>query len=159
MRFQMRKDAAEWFRHVDKQFKLDFEKYYLCLMLGFASGTTRSVPASQLRDMTDTFPDTWKGQPRLLIGLLIAAHLDRMKIDYSERAAVNKQLEVLLDPDTPTKLSAVGIRYMNEYAAGGFDVLLERALTDKPRAPATLLRAYVKTLRQLLRDKDGSKHC
>lgn len=110
-----------------------FDTYYVCLLLGLDA--RRLGPAEELEGdrFIDNYPEDYKAQADYIAGLLIDAELDRNRIDLSNKASVEAQMVLLLDPSNPTGLSAVGSERLNRYAVGGFARVEEEMI-----APAKL---------------------
>ena len=80
--------------------------------------------------MTRDFPSVFRSRGELLVGLLISTELSRMGIDLQERKSVYGTISELVIT-SPPYLSNEGIKRMNHYAHGGFDVLCER-IDERP---------------------------
>ena len=137
MSFKLPKPAGGFFRLLlqsgSSGFETMFDAYYFCLMVGLDARTVGSedeVGEEFVRDYVQSF------QPYsdLIAGLLIDAELGRAHIDPSDRSGVEKKIVELLDPNSATKLSAMGHVLLNRYAAGGFSVLRD----DFASAPQSL---------------------
>jgi len=151
MDFQLRKDARKWFKDISHHYPILFDLYYLCLMAGFAAGRPNTeINADNVDDLVGYFPGDFQSRGRLLVGVLIQVHLSRLGIDLDERDDVYRQVAKLVDPNSPSYLSNEGVRLMNQYAHGGFDVLCEH-FSDRPRSIETFLRKYSRCISDLQR--------
>ena len=57
MPFRLRRDTRKWFQDITKDFELDFDMYYLCLVAGLSAGGRRSeIKSSDTTELVDTFP-------------------------------------------------------------------------------------------------------
>ena len=150
MAFRLSPGVEQWFSHLDGKapFRTKFDLYYLCLMLGLASGR-RADPAGP--DFIDYFVDTYKSSQRLIAGLLTVAELKKLGIDMEDKAAVRKVIAELFDPAAPTGLSDEGIKSLNRYASGGFAHLTEAV--EKPHHAEAFLPEYHQLLQSAI---DGS---
>lgn len=151
--FRLRKDAKGWFKHLiqQKEFTIDFDVYYCCVMAGLA--TKRKVDATTERttELPDHFPKLYREQSRILIALFLSRELGFHDIDLAEKEAVRKMIRTLVAPSSPSHLSADGVHELNKYASGGFEVLLEW-FEDPPRALSTFLPLYKRRLDKCLRE-------
>jgi hypothetical protein len=149
MDFRFSLDADNWFSHLrDKSpFRVKFDFYYLCLMLGLASGR-KAEPAGP--EFVGYFVDDYKSSHRLISGLLLVSELQNLGIGMKEKADVRRVIADLFDPNSPTGLSDEGIRALNCYSAGGFSYLVEHR--EKPHHADEFLADYM----QLLRSAVGS---
>jgi len=148
--FRMRRDAENWFSHIQDQkpIRTKFDLYYFCLMVGLATGR-KSEPAKrcpEFTDFTDNFVSEYKPYQRLIIGLLIRAELSRLGVSVMEKDEVRKLFVDLVNPQNPTNLTDVGMDRLNEYSSGGYDYLAEK-LDSKPYHVEEFLRTYAKLLR------------
>ncbi len=149
MDFQLRKDARQWFKDISAHYPTLFDFYYLCLMVGFASGRRNPrITPEEVDSLVENFPGDFRDRGRRLVGLLIHAELAFRGIDLDERDAVYGRVAALVDPNSPSDLSNEGIKIMNQYAHGGFDVLWEN-LRDRPTSIETFIRKYARCLSDL----------
>ena len=138
MYFQLRRDAEQWFKDIASHFPLKLDLYYLCLMAGFAARRKSDVESGT--DVLDYFPQDYHSKS-LIVATLISTELAAAGIDVSEKDAVNRTISKLVTHDTQSKLTDEGMRLMNRYASGGFEMLMER-FEDRPRTIETFLRTY-----------------
>lgn len=140
MTFVMPKAARGFFRTITERTVpgsryIMFDTYYVCLLLGLDA--RRLGPAEELESDRflpgEAYPEDYKAQADFIAGLLIDAELDRNRIDLSNKASVEAQMVLLLDPSIPTGLSATGSERLNRYAVGGFARVEEEMI-----APAKL---------------------
>ena len=158
MPFRLHRDAQAWFSHLKKDFgKGDagtpeaplFDMYYLCLMAGLAAGEPRpDVLAADTTELVDNFPGDYRDRGRLIIGFFLSRELRQLGIQLTERKALHATISRLVDPHSPSRLSDEGMKRMNQYAHGGFDVLAAR-FDDKPRHLETFLPMYVDLIREV----------
>ena len=146
MPFRLSKDAREWFRDIKDSFDLDFDMYYLCLMAGLAVGKKRSVPTTQAPELVDNFPADYRSKGRVIVALFLSKELEALGISMSERDQVYGQIAQLVDPLTPSGLSDAGMREMNRYSYGGFDVIANEWFEDRPRIMEVFLPMFRKNL-------------
>lgn len=125
--FRLRKDAEDWFKHIGDRapFKTKFDRYYLCLMVGLAARRPSNPTEGgvQAPEFVQRFVEDYRGYELLVLGLLLRAELARLGFSLDERDEVRTTLAELVEPQG---LSAAAIAKLNEYASGGFEVLLER---------------------------------
>ena len=150
MDFQLRKDARKWFKDLSAHYPTLFDFYYLCLMVGFASGHRNPhITPEEVDSLVDNFPAVdFRARGRRLVGLLIHADLAYLGIDLDKRDDVYSRVAKLVDPNSPSDLSNEGIKIMNQYAHGGFDVLCEN-FSDRPTSIETFVRKYARCLSDL----------
>lgn len=144
--FQLSRDADKWFADISKHYVTKFDLYYLCLMVGFASG--RKADPDNATDLIDNYPKEFKPVGRLLVALLLNAELKSSGIDLNERDAVYQVIGEIIDPGFPTLLSDEGVKLMNKYAQGGYEAMYEY-FDDRPRAVETFARKYSNCIEEL----------
>jgi len=151
MAFRLRHDVEEWFGAIRKQkpIETNFDVYYLCLMLGLASGRS-SQPSARCEKIAEGFVDNfvvaYRPYQRLIVGLMLTAELHSMGVSLGESDFVRKKLLELVDPTSPTNLTEVGMTKLNEFSSGGFDYLTEE-IDSKPYHVEEFLQTYTKLLR------------
>jgi len=148
MYFRLQKTAASWFSELSSDL-LAFDIYYFLLIAGISSGKKRDTQQSESTDIIDRFPKDYLKSSKLIIGLLLRAELDSLGINMEDRKEVKRALSILVTQQTSSNLSDSGIRIMNQYAAGGFEVLFEN-FDDKPRTMETFLIQYDQLIDSLL---------
>lgn len=149
MDFQLRKDARKWFKDISAHYSILFDFYYLCLMVGFAAGRRNpDINPEDVDSLVENFPGEFRARGRRLVGLLIHADLAFNGIDLHERDDVYRRVAKLVDPNSPSNLSNEGVKIMNQYAHGGFDVLCEN-FSDRPTSIETFIRKYARCLSDL----------
>lgn len=122
MPFRLRHDAKDWFKHVDG-FEYDFDIYYFCLLAGLTENKKMGVPSKEAYDLVENFPGEYKEKGRLITAYFITRHIKSLGLDYSERDSIHNAIEKILETQSQSLLSEKGLKHMNEYANGGFDVL------------------------------------
>ena len=145
--FRLRNDAKEWFKKLS--FDIDFEAYYFCLMAGLTAGTPDpTVSTSTTSELVDYFPGRYGKDKELIIAFFLCRELRKLRVDLTEREALNRTVSNLVDPHSNSRLSDAGVKRMNEYAAGGYDVLLQH-FDSPPQHLETFLIHFISTLKAL----------
>ena len=152
MGFELRQDANRWFKAFDKDIKqktiILFDLYYFCLIPGFiAKHRNIEIHSNDVDEIFRDFPGVFRSQGELLVGLLINTELSRMGIDLQERQSVYSTISELVIT-SPPYLSNEGIKRMNQYAHGGFDILCEN-MDERPRSLETFIRKYYRLIQNL----------
>ena len=148
MGFELRQDARKWFKDIEKDYPDLFDLYYLCLIPGFITKRRNTeVNSDNVKEITRDFPGAFRSRGKLLVGLLIDTELSRIGIDLSERTSVYNRISELV-VTTPPYLSDKGVKLMNQYAHGGFDVLCEH-MEERPKLIETFVRRYYRTIQNL----------
>lgn len=152
MGFELRQDAKRWFKAFDRDIRqktiIQFDLYYFCLIPGFITKRRNiEINSDDVDEMTRDFPSVFRSRGELLVGLLINTELSRMGIDLQERTSVYRIISDLVIT-SPPYLSNEGIKKMNYYAHGGFDVLCEQ-MDERPRTLETFVRKYHRFIQEL----------
>lgn len=153
MAFRLRKDTREWFKYLkksrDQGFDLDFDMYYLCLMAGLATGRKEEVPQAETTDLVNEFPGNYRSRGRIIIALFLTREIKAMGIKMSEKRMLHSTIRGLVDPLSSSHLSDAGMKELNKYAFGGFEVLTEW-FQERPRVIEAFLPLYKKYLDSVL---------
>ena len=147
MSLRLTEDAAAFFSRIDSrstkgvQF-LDIDKFYACLMLGLRAGQMASDPELRPPFLAAgaTYPEAYQAHDSSLLALLVEAEIRRRRLDSKDRDLIEKETVKLLNPRSPLGLSVDGVRFMNQYAAKGFEIL--RDAMAGPRSVDDFLVAY-----------------
>lgn len=128
MGFELSNGAKRYYKAIQDtsisgKFKLEFDFYYLCCVLGMVKG--RFPELEDGTEVTRTFPVEYQNQHYHIIGLLIDAEIRRTGLDVSNRTNLEKFMLKLVSMDNPTHLSDEGEKYLNRYAEGGYQIILE----------------------------------
>lgn len=150
--FKIRSDASKFFSLLVKArsggFALQFDSYYLCLLAGLKTGRQdRNLSASETTDLVRDFPGPYRERQYLILATVVEHHLRRQGVDLSNKRVVAAQISEITDPRDNTRLNAEGFRLFNAYASGGFDVIKDEWLTERPQTLEALLPLVVQKLR------------
>lgn len=152
MAFRLRKDARTWFKEIESQLDSDapqFDLYYFCLSAGLANGRKEDVPSEETGELVDYFPGEFRSRARIIVAWFLARELKSLGIHMHERAQIHTAIGDLVDPLSLSHLSESGVREMNRYAAGGFDLLTEHFI-DRPHNLETFLPAFHSMIQEML---------
>lgn len=128
MGFKLPIEAREYFKPIDQRsnkFKTLFDKYYLCLMIGFLNEKLGKQEEYENADFIDNYPQPYADKAPLITGLLINTEMERQGINSEDRISVEALILELIDNNSITKLSEKGTELLNCYAAGGMDIIRE----------------------------------
>jgi len=128
MGFELSDGAQTYYKRVEQRsksgkFKFQFDFYYLCCILGMLKGKFPKLESGN--EIYRTFPTEYYKQRYHIIGLLIDAEIRRTGLDASDRANLEKFMLKLVSMENPTHLSDDGEKYLNRYAEGGYQLILE----------------------------------
>ncbi len=153
MAFRLPGGAKLWFKEIEPKFGTAplFDMYYLCLMAGLATSTLKEGKDSESSELVDYFPAEYNKNGKIIIGLLLSRELNRLGIDRQDKTALNEGIATLVDPNTPSRLKSEGMRLMNRYANGGFEVLEQQWFVERPQHIEAFLPLYYKNLNSNLK--------
>lgn len=145
MNFTLPKKAKTFFKTVGEQRSprwLMFDSWYICMLAGVEARTLGSKDELEDDYFIDSYPEAFRPQGDFIAGLLIDAELDRKGINVDDKASVEREMILLLDPSRSTGLSETGVELLNRYAVAGFAKLDEAMLP--PANVEELLVRYAK---------------
>lgn len=129
MGFKLPKETREYFKYIDlkeNNFKMIFDKYYLCLMIGLSEEKLGKQEEIEGADFIESYPQAYADKAPLITGLLINAEMNRQGINSEDRFSVEGLILNLVDNNSSTKLSEKGIELLNSYAAAGMNKIKEK---------------------------------
>jgi hypothetical protein len=141
MPFRLRQEAVTFFKHIRPNLSMDFDMYYFCLMAGLALMRKEEVPSAQTNELVDSFPGEYRPKGRIIVAVFLTRELTEMGISRSNRSALHMAIGQLIDPLSPSHLSDLGLKELNKYAHGGYNVLTEW-FNDHPRVFEAFLPLY-----------------
>jgi len=148
--FRIDKEFEDWqeqFRTGKTPFRVDFDLYFLCYMMGIASGK-KNPNSENLKDMTRFFVDDYKGYKSVIATSLILAESKVTGLD--KQKDIKQLMEKYFDNENMNQLSDRGVTIMNQYASAGFKELSKNI--QKSDTPANLLI----TANKLIKEKFAS---
>lgn len=132
MPFRLRRDTRSWFRDLESDFELDFDMYHLCLVAGLADKRKTEMPDSDTTVLVENFPGDYRSFGRVIVGFFLTVELEVLGVEGANRESLNRTINRLVDPGSQSYLSNEGMRAINQYSYGGFEVISEW-FEDRPR--------------------------
>lgn len=105
-----------------------FDAYYACLMIGLDVRKLGEESEVESDIFVAEYPDAYLTQSDIIAGLLIDAELKRKGIDATDRASVEDEMIRLLNPTSATRLSTIGDKLLDLYAAYGIQQIMDKML-------------------------------
>lgn len=141
--FRIRLDARDWFRDLrdQKVFKVDFDAFYFCFMAGTTMKRKETIAQDETAELVDYFPEPYRSRGKLLVGWFLTREIELLGVSMSERRDVHAAISQLVTPESPSFLTADGVKEFNRYAHGGFEQLVEW-FDDRPRNLETFVRGF-----------------
>ncbi|WP_405839144.1 hypothetical protein OG528_15625 [Streptomyces platensis] len=150
--FRLRKDAQQWFRDLraGDSFKIEFDAFYFCFIAGIAAKRKQHAATDAATDLVTNFPGRYAERRKLLVALFLSRELELLGVTMDEKKDVHASIAALVDPSAPNDLSDEGVRQFNQYAHGGYEILLHWFSGDRPRSLETFLRIFKQKLDEAL---------
>lgn len=146
--FRLRQDAELWFSNIfEKPIDTKFDIYYLCLMLGLATGKFSNNKEGT--EFIDYFITDYASHQTLIIGLLVITELHKRGIEIKERNEISNVFKEFIDTATRTSLTDNAIEKLNGYASGGYEYLTEK-IDTKPHHVEEFLITYHSLLNEAI---------
>lgn len=153
MGFKLTSKCRNFFQYIyDKdnkdgtKLRLLFDEYYLCLMVGLASEMYDEYTELEPSEITDNYPEEYKGSRDFIAGLLIATERKRKGTPENDWKALEKLMAKYLNPESPTRLTSDGETRLNQYAAKGIDLIMD--IMGKPYELEPFLIDYLNCFEQ-----------
>jgi hypothetical protein len=139
-----------WFAHLHKDgaLELQFDHYYMCLMIGFASLRDDSLNGGN--ELIRYFPGQYAAASKLIVGLLLIAETQKLGKQLSSKGDVEFLVQQYLEASGSGALNEAGFERINNYANGGFNYLVEQY--EKPYHADTFFAWYSEKLCALTSD-------
>ena len=77
---------------------------------------------------------------------VLSKELALLGVEMTERRAVHDSIAKLVDPLSPSHLSDEGLRELNRFSYGGFEVLSQKWFEDRPREVESFLPFFSRNL-------------
>ncbi len=132
--FRSYKPAQKYFRKLreSKELGLEFDGWYLSLMVGLADGTAHQPSSAETTDMVEGFPEAYKQCRFLILTSLLDRHLATVGIDLTKRELLDQEINSIVDSSSPGGLTSKGYELINQYSYGGYEKLVNSPGLEKP---------------------------
>lgn len=152
MTFRLSKDNRKYFAGISKQFRVDLDMYYLCLMMGIAAN--HKSDTTETGDLIDYWPDKYKDYANFIIGIILFVEAKNVGIDISNKDTTSNHLNTFLDPNQGSKLSlSKGFKEANRYANGGMEILVQKI--PPPQLLGEFLVKYQSVLKEEIKKNNN----
>ena len=153
MHFKISKSAQKYFDGIvnrdgyttseDKNKFIQFDVYYCCALIGMIARQL-DEDTSDLADLVENYPNSYRDYRTQIAGLLVATEAKRKGIEMSSRQLEDVMLTYLSSDNT--FLNDEGVKTLNAYSLKGYNLLKEYPLTDKPTSREDFLEAFYKAI-------------
>ena len=124
---------------------IQFDIYYCCALIGMAACQMED-DTSDLKDLVEKYPNTYRPCKENIAGLLVATEAKRQGIDIQSGQIEEIMLQYLENNDT--LLSDDGVKALNAYSQKGFHLIQDYPLMgDKPSSREEFLDAFNKAMK------------
>ena len=144
--FRLSMEDRSWFQGISKNFKADFDMYYLALMMGLAAN--HRVDSPDKGDLVDYWPEkgNYAANQNFIIGLILFLEAKNSGVDIKEKSKTTKLLSEYIDPESFSKLSLKsGFKEANRFAGGGCQIMRDNM--QKPNLFGVFLKNYQQQLK------------
>ena len=144
--FRLSIEDRSWFQGISKNFKNNFDMYYLALMMGLASNNKGD--SQEKGDLVEYWPEqgNYAANQNFIIGLILFLEAKNNGVDIKEKTKTTKLLNNYIDPDSFSKLSLKsGFKEANRYASGGCQIMRDKI--QKPHLFGVFLKNYQEQLK------------
>lgn len=128
-----------------------FDAYYYCALVGFALCEPLSLENKDDNEfepfMRQGYPEDYIGSRDYIAGLLIASEIKHDGTNQSNPIELEKLMTKLIDHETQTRLSKIGIERLDAYAFRGIEKLAETIAP--PTSLAIFLVAFCDELQKI----------
>jgi len=128
-----------------------FDAYYYCALIGFALEKPVNLESKNDSEfesfMRQGYPEDYIESRDYIAGLLIASEIKHSGTDETTPRELEKLMTKLINHETPTRLSKLGIERLDAYAFAGIENLVETI--SPPITLATWLVAFNDLLQQI----------
>tara|TARA_B100000767_G_scaffold176220_1_gene164655 strand:+ start:4919 stop:5392 length:474 start_codon:yes stop_codon:yes gene_type:complete len=124
------------------KFQVMLQKYWLCAQLGLIRGRKGDVGKSSW--VTDNFAPPLAEHQHSIRAFAFFTHCQELAVDTENEEEMITAMKNFFDQDRKHKLSGVGLRLVDDYAAGGFEILREEI--PNPTDLSDFLLEYVDLL-------------
>ena len=152
MTFRLSKDKRSYFKGISKDFKVQLDMYYLCLMMGIAANHKSDDP--EVGDLIDYWADKYSDYSNYIIGLILFVEAKNIGIDISNKETTTKHLNNFLDPNEISKLSlSKGFKEANRFANGGIEIMMRKI--PEPQLLGEFLIKYQEVLKEEIKKNEN----
>lgn len=130
MPFRLPKKCRDYFSEItgkeNAKLNILFDNYYLSMLVGLAQAKIDANAELEQSELVDEYPISYQDSRDYIAALLIATEAKRIPIDVTNANALEQLMTTLVDSHSKTRLSKEGEDRLNQYAARGIDVILEK---------------------------------
>lgn len=130
MPFRLPKKCRGYFNAItgkdDSKLNILFDGYYLSLLVGLAQARIDAGAELEASELVDEYPISYQDSRDYIAALLIATEAKRIPVDVTNANELEKLMTVLVDSHSKTRLSKEGEDRLNQYAARGIDMIVEK---------------------------------
>lgn len=98
----------------------------MSLLVGLAQSKIDTNADLETSEFVDEYPGNYQDSRDYIAGLLIATEAKRLPVDVTNASALEQLMTILIDSHSKTRLSKEGEDSLNQYAARGINVILEK---------------------------------
>ena len=144
-------NARLYFKELEKnsssgKFKILLQKYWLCAYVGMLADEKASREEND-KWVTPNFPEPLKSNQHLIRASAFFRYADRLGYTSDDEDDLLQGMKDFFDDENRSKLGDEGLDTLDEYAAGGFEIIKKRI--PEPNDLSTFLVDYVNLIEEL----------
>ena len=148
IQFMLGAEPRIYFDNLEKssdtgKFSILLQKYWLCAQLGMVHGR-KGVDNGDRKWVTDNFASPLQEHSHNIRAAAFHMHCADLALNPDDEEEMLSAMKSFFDQDLPHKLQTSSLRMLDEYAAGGFEILREKI--PKPVDLAEFLVDYTALL-------------
>jgi len=130
--------------NVENKLSMLFDGYYLCLLVGLAKVEINNNTEFENTAFIDEYPTAYQnaGVREYIAGLLISTEASRKGANTQNEAELEKLMSSLISAESVTRLTLDGEDLLNQYAARGIDIMMEKMMPGTPSCLEDFFQDY-----------------
>lgn len=121
-------DITDTNKNNETKFNMLFDGYYLSLLVGLSQAKRNENADLEPTEIADAYPGSYSASCDYIAGLLIATEAKCLGIPMDDANALERLMKELIDSQSKTRLSLTGENRLNQYAARGTDVMIDKMI-------------------------------
>lgn len=139
--FKISKEVDKWFKNIKDNFKLDFDIYYMCLVVGLSAGLKQKLTGIETKDIIKALPKEYRQDKQIIIALFLRREIESLGISLEDRKGVHDVILRYTNTSFGDGINDEAHKIMNEYANAGFEKLKEK-FEERPQTIEPFLINY-----------------
>lgn len=135
--FRWSKSAKDWAEILQNNkkntvIKIDFDLYYLFLLIGLGLGRTETLEQKNSADIIGTYPNKYVSQRHKIAMMLIYCDLKASGFSTNDKNIVKSKIEEIISSESSNLITSNAEKLLNNYANGGYEAVREKMAKVEP---------------------------